>query len=140
MDSLLEEERANDARVAATLPWLREGRIGADRDLSVGDDEGGLWVVLSLLLRSWPYIKPQLLGEWKTFGGHNDATFTYGYLPILITVIAVFGVYALDVTPSVSEGVFYLYTLYACMAVMVLRTCALSLPTTAKHQIPPTVF
>ena len=37
MDSLLEEERANDARVAATLPWLREGRIAADRDLSVGD-------------------------------------------------------------------------------------------------------
>ena len=140
MDSLLEEERANDARVAATLPWLREGRIAADRDLSVGDDEGGLWMVLSLLLRSWPYIKPQLLGEWKTFGGHNDATYTYGYLPILITAIAVFGVYALDVTPSVSEGVFYLYALYACMAVMVLWTCALSLTTNAKHQIAATVL
>ena len=38
--------------------------IPASRDLRVSDDRGSIRAVLYLLLRAWPYIRPQIYGRW----------------------------------------------------------------------------
>ena len=54
---------ANQARSRA-LPMFGDGPVPVEQDMSVKDDDSGFLDVARLLLRSWPYIRPQLLGRW----------------------------------------------------------------------------
>ncbi|GIS70219.1 MAG: hypothetical protein CM1200mP9_10400 [Gammaproteobacteria bacterium] len=56
----------NRARSRA-LPMFGDGPVPVERDMSLNEDESGFLDVARLLLRSWPYIRPQLLGD----GGHR---------------------------------------------------------------------
>ena len=90
---------ANYARSRA-LPMFGEGYIPPERDRSVSQDDSGFKDVLFLLLRSWPYIRPQLLGRWWYPGrGTDDRVadlvsgdgYQFGYAPFLVALAAALG-------------------------------------------------
>ncbi len=41
-----------------------DGPVPVEQDMSVKDDDSGFRDVARLLLRSWPYLRPLLLGRW----------------------------------------------------------------------------
>ena len=90
---------ANWARSRA-LPMFREGEIPPERDRSVSQDDSGFRDVVRLLFRSWPYIRPQLLGRWWYPGrGSDDRVadlvsgdgYQFGYGPFLVLIVAAIG-------------------------------------------------
>ena len=91
---------ANRARARA-LPMFSGGHIPPERNRAVEDDDSGFIEVLKLLvLRSWPYVRPQLLGRWfipgrgtenrvaENMAGHG---YHLGYAPFLVAAIAIGG-------------------------------------------------
>ena len=87
-------------RRARALPIYARGTIPADKNLSVQDDSSGFLDVLRLFLRSWPYIRPQLLGRWFVHGKGIENRiadtfvaegYTFAYAPILFIVVALAG-------------------------------------------------
>ena len=90
---------ANWARSRA-LPMFGQGYIPPERDRSVGQDDSGFKDVLLLLLRSWPYIRPQLLGRWwYPRRGTDDRVadlvsgggYRFGYAPFVVALAAALG-------------------------------------------------
>lgn len=49
---------------ARALPVLGNGRIPAEHIRRVEDDDSGFRDVIRLFLRTWPFIKPYILGRW----------------------------------------------------------------------------
>ena len=91
----------NRARARA-LPMFNEGVIPPERDRTLASDDSGFLDVMRLLLRSWPYIRPQLLGHWwypGPGGGVQSEVadmvsgegYRFGYAPFLVAVVAVIG-------------------------------------------------
>ena len=92
---------ANRARARA-LPMFNEGVIPPERDRTLASDDSGFLDVMRLLLRSWPYIRPQLLGHWwypGPGGGIQSEVadmvsgdgYQFSYAPFLVGVVAVIG-------------------------------------------------
>ena len=90
---------ANRARSRA-LPMFNEGVIPPERDRTLASDDSGFLDVMRLLLRSWPYIRPQLLGHWFYPGGGvqpevadmvSDQGYQFSYAPFLVAAVAVLG-------------------------------------------------
>ena len=121
---------ANKVRASA-LPMFGDGPIPAERDRSVDEDDSGFLDVLLLLLRSWPYIRPQLLGRWYQPGkGYEDRVadnvagggYSFAYAPVLVFAIAVAGP-LLGYVPASLEWPWYLlygpvFVMVACISVM----------------------
>ena len=95
------DDAANRARARA-LPMFNEGVIPPERDRALASDDSGFLDVMRLLLRSWPYIRPQLLGHWwyPGPGGGVQAEvadmvsgegYQFSYAPFLVAVVAVIG-------------------------------------------------
>ena len=87
-------------RRARALPIYARGEIPDDKNLTVKDDSSGFLDVLRLFLRSWPYIRPQLLGRWYVPGkGIEDRVadtfvaegYTFAYAPILFILVGLLG-------------------------------------------------
>ena len=55
---------AANRRRARALPIYARGEIPEDRNIAVEDDSSGFKDVLVLFFRSWPFIRPMLVGEW----------------------------------------------------------------------------
>ena len=100
-----------------------DGHIPPERDRNVADDDGSFMDVLRLLMRSWPYIRPQLLGRWWYPGrgieggvaelrGHGYQS----YAPFLVALVAIAGPLT-GWTPATLEWPHYL--LYVPVAAMV---------------------
>ena len=81
---------------------FNEGAIPAERDRTLASDDSGFLDVMRLLLRSWPYIRPQLLGHWwypGPGGGVQSEVadmvsgegYRFGYAPFLVAAVAVIG-------------------------------------------------
>jgi len=77
-----------------------DGPVPVEQDMSVKDDDSGFRDVARLLLRSWPYIRPQLLGRWWIPGdGLQDQVadniagsgYQFKYAPFLVFAIALAG-------------------------------------------------
>jgi ABC-type multidrug transport system fused ATPase/permease subunit len=86
----------NRARAKA-IPMWDAGEIPAHRQRQVEDDDSGFKIVVALLLRSWPYIRPQLLGRWWNIGeGVEDNVaetvasqgYNLAYAPFLVALVA----------------------------------------------------
>lgn len=87
--------------LADTVPFYGEGEaIPADRDLSAKDDTSGLRAVVTLMVRCWPYILPQILGRWWVPGAGIEQGmaelirgrgYSFVYMPPLVTLLAVLG-------------------------------------------------
>ena len=59
------DDHRRNKELAKALPYLGAGDpIPAGRDLREADDKGSVKAVLYLLLRAWPYIRPQVYGRW----------------------------------------------------------------------------
>ena len=81
---------------------FNEGVIPPERDRTLASDDSGFVDVMRLLLRSWPYIRPQLLGHWWYPGPGGGVRpevadmvsgegYRFGYAPFLVAVVAVIG-------------------------------------------------
>ena len=81
---------------------FREGAIPPERDRSLASDDSGFLDVMRLLLRSWPYIRPQLLGHWWYPGPNggvsaevadmvSDQGYKFAYAPFLVAAVAILG-------------------------------------------------
>lgn len=113
------------------LPMFGDGYIPASRDRSVDDDDSGLSQVLQLLFRSWPYIKPQVLGKWYIPGkGIDDRVadlvsgqgYQFTYAPFLVAIIAISApLFGLPATLVFPMNLLYLpvMVMLVCMAYMV---------------------
>lgn len=124
------EDRAR----SKALPFIGNGHIPPERDRSHKDDKHTFGAIVMLVLRSWPYIRPQLLGRWlypgkgtseevaENVAGHG---YTFMYTPVLVALFAIAGPF-LDIVPLTME--YPLHFLYISVACMVLGTCALALP------------
>ena len=123
------ETIARSQGLADTVPFYGEGEpIPAHRDLAAKDDESGFLAVVYLLVRSWPYIVPQILGRWWVPGsGTEDRMaeliggrgYSFVFMPPLVTLLAVIGPYY-GLVPTSLE--FPFDVLYALVAVIVLCT------------------
>ena len=97
MPSTHAQRLANKAR-AASIPIFREGYIPEEFKSHAEDDTSGFRDVMTLLLRSWPYVRPQLLGYWWKPGEGTErevadnvagSGYHYAYAPWLALVVAV---------------------------------------------------
>ena len=94
------EKDPGDSRRAKALPFIGNGKIPPDRDRDVAEDQHTFSAILKLFLRSWPFIRMQLLGRWY-YPGQGTANevadniasdgYTYIYAPVAVTVIAFIG-------------------------------------------------
>ena len=67
------------------------------RDRSVAEDDTSFGAVVVLLLRAWPYLKPQIFGRWFIPGEGVQAQqaetvsgsgYGFSYAPVLVTILA----------------------------------------------------
>ena len=99
--SYKEDRDPGDKRRSRALPFISNGTIPPERDRDVAEDKHTFSAILKLFLRSWPFIRLQLLGRW--YYSEQRATaptiadnvagdgFNYIYAPLLVTAIAVLG-------------------------------------------------
>ena len=103
--------------LAKALPVFGAGDpIPAGRDLREADDRGTIKAVLYLLLRAWPYIRPQVYGRWwsprqgmelrmaEAVAGRG---YGFAYMPPLVVAVAIGGPY-LGYVPATLEYPFNL--------------------------------
>ena len=119
------------------MPYFREGDpIPPDRDLRVvADDRGSIRAVLYLLLRAWPYIRPQVYGRWWIPGqgienrvaeAVSGRGYGFGYVPPLVAAVAIGGPYFGYVPASLA---YPLNLLYAPILAMTLCAWPVALST-----------
>ena len=81
---------------------FNEGEIPPERDRALSSDDSGFRDVMALLLRSWPYIRPQLLGHWWYPGPGGGVRpevadmvsgegYRFSYAPFLVAAVAAIG-------------------------------------------------
>lgn len=118
----LDRESVNRShQLADAVPFYGEGDpIPAHRDLSARDDSSGLRAVLLILIRSWPYMAPQVLGRWWRPGRGSEEQvadllggrgFSFAYMPVVVTLLAIIIPYSGAITFSDEYPVNLLYGL-----------------------------
>lgn len=126
------------------LPMFGDGYIPPEQDRKVSEDDSGFIAVMNLLLRSWPYVRPQFLGRWWIPGKGIDSQvadtvpgdgFTFHYAPFLLAVIALLFP-LLGFLPATLAWPMYL--LYLPVAGMVLSMYGMAY-TTGKRQVYATL-
>ena len=82
------------------LPMFRDAPVPTERYRHLTHDTSGFIDVLKLLLRSWPYIRPQVLGRWWVPGQGvenrvadlvSGQGYQFGYAPVLVAAVALLG-------------------------------------------------
>ena len=121
------DDHRRNKDLAKALPYFGAGDpIPSGRDLREADDRGSIQAVLYLLLRAWPYIRPQVYGRWWVPGeGVEDRMaeavagrgYGFAYMPPLVAAVAIGGPY-LGYVPTTLEYPFNL--LYAPILAMAL--------------------
>ena len=111
------DDHRRNKDLAKALPVFGAGDpIPAGRDLREADDRGTIKAVLYLLLRAWPYIRPQVYGRWwsprqgmelrmaEAVAGRG---YGFAYMPPLVVAVAIGGPY-LGYVPATLEYPFNL--------------------------------
>lgn len=118
------EKDPGDTRRSHALPFISNGKIPPERDRDVKDDEHTLGAILKLFLRSWPYIRIQLLGRWyypesgtATTIADNVAGqgYHYWYAPLLATALVILGPWFGWSPPNLDYPAPFLYISVAVM-------------------------
>ena len=120
----------NRAR-ARQLPVFGHGAVALDRYRHLTHDTSGFVDVLKLLLRSWPYIRPQVLGRWWLPGKGIEPRvadlvsgqgYQFGYAPLMLAAVAAIGPISGWVPASMAWPINLLYVpvlaQVICMALM----------------------
>lgn len=102
---------AGDLRRSRALPFIGNGAIPPELDRDVSEDKHTFSAILRLFLRSWPFIRLQLLGRWYTReAGTSEHIadnvagdgYSYLYAPILLTIVVVIGPWVGWVEPTMA--------------------------------------
>ena len=88
----------NEQNLINALPTWGDADLPAHRDRSADSDQRGLSDVVKILIRTWPFLLPQILGHWRDYTllrsstlSSADSDWSYGYVPPLVTVLALIG-------------------------------------------------
>lgn len=88
-----------DAGRIGALPLWGEAALPPDR-YRADDDERGFTDVVRILVRTWPWLKPMVIGTWweralpVSANGAENSDWSFGYAPVLVTVFALVGAFA----------------------------------------------
>ncbi len=124
--------KATEIRASRALPIMGPGELPPDKMKSVDEDDSGLIDVIKLLFRSWPYIRPQLLGRWYIPGEGMEnrvadtvagSGYNFGYAPFLLALVVIGGP-LLGIVPRTLESPYHY--LYIPAAVFLLAMTAMS--------------
>ena len=100
MNANVQADIAANRERARQLPMFRNAPVPTERYQHLTHDTSGFLDVLKLLLRSWPYIRPQVLGRWWVPGKGvenrvadlvSGQGYQFGYAPFLVAAVAVLG-------------------------------------------------
>ena len=86
-----------DAERIGALPLWGEAPLPPDRYRADDADGRGFTDVVRILLRTWPWLKPLVVGTWReralpvSTNGAKDSDWSCGYAPVLVTVLAMAG-------------------------------------------------
>ena len=84
----------SDAERVGALPLWGEAPLPPDRHRADDADGRGFTDVVRILLRTWPWLKPMVLGTWResalpiSTNGTQDSDWHFGYASVLVTVLA----------------------------------------------------
>jgi len=90
----------NDQRRIRALPIWDSAPIPPERDLSNIEDVKGFTDVARIMLRTWPFLRPLVLGYWREPSTSPDQAdgnpasndgWAYTYVPFLVTLLAILG-------------------------------------------------
>ena len=129
------QQRFEDKSRAKAIPYFRQGYLPPERLKDAEDDDSGFIHVLTLFLRSWPYIRPMFLGRWwypsqgidaETADTLTDDKYRFDYAPFLVTLIAGLGLLHpdLNLTPIWPNALLFvpIAVMIGGMTVMVVAT------------------
>ena len=91
------EASVRDAERIRALPLWGEAPLPADRVRADDADEHGFTDIMRILLRTWPWLKPLVVGSWRqrplpiSLNGGSGTNWGFAYAPILVTVLAALG-------------------------------------------------
>lgn len=121
-----------DREYSKAIPYFGYGKIPPERDKHVSEDTGSLIAVVKLFLRSWPYIRPLLLGHWYVPGKGKDPNiadnvggegYSFAYAPIVVIGFAIaaplFGYAPTDLSLAST------WCLYVCVLSLCVNVAAL---------------
>ena len=89
-----------DAERVGALPLWGEAPLPPDRYRADDADGRGFTDVVRILLRTWPWLKPMVVGTWwerplpVSTNGAGDSDWSFAYAPVLVTVLALAGPFA----------------------------------------------
>ena len=89
-----------DAERVGALPLWSEAPLPPDRYRPDDADRRGFTDVVRIMLRTWPWLKPMVVGTWReralpiSTNGTGDSDWSFAYAPVLVTVLALLGPYA----------------------------------------------
>jgi|TARA_B100000959_G_scaffold287430_1_gene372124 ABC-type multidrug transport system fused ATPase/permease subunit len=87
----------NEQELINALPSWGDAELPANRDRSLDSDRRGFTDVGRILIRSWPFLRPQILGYWHEFSIANstnqtsDNEWSYSFVPPLVTLLTLLG-------------------------------------------------
>ena len=91
---------AGDAERVGALPLWGEAPLPGDRYRADDADGRGFTDVVRIMLRTWPWLKPMVVGTWReralpiATNGAKDSDWSFGYGPVLVTLLALVGPFA----------------------------------------------
>ena len=86
----------DQARLRA-LPVWGQAPIPTERDHAAAVDGRGFTDVARIFLRTWPWLRPMVLGRWREYAatmsrnGHGDTPWRCNHAPVLVTFTAAAG-------------------------------------------------
>lgn len=89
-----------DAERVRALPLWGEAPLPPDRYRPDDADGRGFTDVARIMLRTWPWLKPMVVGTWReralpiSTNGAGESDWSFAYAPVLVTVLALLGPYA----------------------------------------------
>ncbi|MYF31058.1 MAG: ABC transporter ATP-binding protein [Gammaproteobacteria bacterium] len=89
-----------DAERVAALPLWGEAPLPPDRYRADDADGRGFTDVVRILLRTWPWLKPMVVGTWReralpiSTNGGRDSDWSFAYAGVVVTLLALAGPFA----------------------------------------------
>lgn len=142
LKSFNQDRDPGDKRRSKALPFIGNGTIPPERNRDVSEDKHTFSAILKLFLRSWPFIRLQLLGRWYYSESRTTSPtiasniagdgYSYYYAPVLVSAIFAVG-FLLDWVPfNLSYPLPFLYV--TALVIVIASWLVLALEFTPRRQ------